>query len=64
MSIRDDFEQGKEAEALLADLSDPIKSPSSWEEEFIDSITEQMERGRALSRKQMDVLRDIHERLC
>jgi hypothetical protein len=46
---------------MIADLEKHGKNLSEWETTFVDSLSQQMRRGRSLSEKQIDKLRKIHE---
>ena len=40
-----------------------IDDITSWESDFVDSITEQLGVGRDLTRKQREILDRIHEKI-
>jgi hypothetical protein len=45
---------------MLNELDTPIKALSPWENQFIESLTDQVNRGATLSDKQFDILERIY----
>ena len=48
---------------LLAECDDAERDASSWEVDFLDSIRRMHLDGHDLSRKQLEKLEEVHERL-
>lgn len=49
-------------DAVLREIEDRADDLTPWESEFVESIRRQLECGRHLSEKQIDVLSDIHDK--
>lgn len=45
---------------MLAELETPAKSLSKWEEDFVESVSEQFERRGSLSDRQAEILERIY----
>jgi hypothetical protein len=62
-------EEGREIEVTdkYSNMLDEIENQSStlnlstWEDDFIDSLRQQIDSGRSLTERQKDKLRDIYE---
>ncbi len=54
---------GKAIKYMLDNAMDFTDKMSDWERSFIESVSEQFDKGHSLSQKQVDVLERIHEKL-
>lgn len=46
----------------LEDLASPRRPLTSWEETFVESLTEQVDAGQELTERQVEILQQLHER--
>lgn len=46
---------------MLADLVAPRKALTKWEEQFVESVSDQFDRNGSLTPKQIETLEKIHE---
>lgn len=46
---------------LLSEIAENIEKLTAWEQEFVESISDQLDRGHQLSQKQIDIVSRIHE---
>ena len=52
--------KAREASHMLDDLESPRKVLNAWEQEFVESVSDQYGRNFKLSERQFDVLKRIH----
>ncbi len=51
----------KQAAQMLEKLEAPYKVLTAWEQDFVESVTDQFNRNGRLSERQFQVLERIHE---
>ena len=51
---------GKEAR-LIAEIADQIEKLSPWEAQFIESVSDQLDRNRELTEKQRSIISRIYQ---